>query len=531
MLRWAILFNVFCGFNGPLLWADSQKTFTYCSEASPVSFNPQIATDGTTFTASSRAIYNRLVGFEQGTTRVTPSLAKSWKVSPNGLEFTFHLREGVAFHTTEYFHPTRTFNADDVLFSFNRMRDTNHPFHKIGGGHYPSFQSQQMGEIIEKIEKVDDHIVKFTLRRPEAPFLANLAMDFASQISAEYGAQLIREKRRENIDSQPVGTGPYVLVRYEKNKSIRYKANSQYFDGVPRVNDLVFLIEPDSMKRLSKLQSGECQLMPEPTPESIPLIKKDANLKLLQQPGLNIAYLAMANERQPFANLLVRKAIHHALNRESYIQEVYGGFAQVAKTPVPPTMWSYNRRLQDYEYNVKKSKDYLRQAGLGEGFETELWYPDNSRPYNPNPKKMADLIQKDLAAVGIRAKLIKMEWKEFLRRSRNGEPPMSLQGWTGDNGDPDNFLNNLLSCQAIESGNNRARWCNKRFSFLVDRARVTTNIRLRTGFYEDAQKIFKDEIPWVTLANSTVFMAARRDVEGYRISPFGVVDFHKAGWK
>jgi dipeptide transport system substrate-binding protein len=516
---------VFCSAN--VYGQQVDKTFVYCAEANPIAFNAQLATDGTTFNASSRTMYNRLVGFEGGSTKVNPSLAKSWMVSANGREVTFKLRENVRFHTTDYFKPTRPFNADDVLFTFSRMLEVKHPYHKVGGGQYPSFQAQQMDQIIEKIERIDSQTVRFTLRRPEAPFLANLAMDFASILSAEYGAKLLLEKKQENIDKLPIGTGPFVFTWYQQGKTIRYRAHPDYFEGRSKVDHLVFLIITDPAIRLQKLQSGACQLMPEPEPSSIAEIKKDINLNLLQQPGLNIAYLAMATEKMPFANLDVRKAIHYALNREKYIQLVYGGNAQIAKNPIPPTMWSYNRRIIDYDYNVQKAKTYLAKAGLPDGFESELWYADVSRPYNPSPHKMAELMKEDLAAVGIKVKLVKLEWQEFLKRSRNGEPLMSIQGWTGDNGDPDNFLNNLLSCQSIGAGNNRSHWCNKRFSFLIDRARVTTNIRQRTKFYEEAQRIFKEEIPWVTVAHSTVFKVARKNIEGFRISPFGVIEFHK----
>lgn len=505
----------------------ADKTFTYCAEANPLTFNAQLATDGATFNASSRPLYNRLVGFEAGTTRVGPSLATSWSVSADGREFIFHLREGVKFHTTDYFRPTRSFNADDVIFSFNRMQDKTHNYHSIGGGQYPSFQAQQMGEIIKKIEKIDDTTIRFSLHRPEAPFLANLAMDFASILSAEYAEKLWTEKKPENIDRLPIGTGPFIFVWFEKGKSIHYKANKDYFEGAAKINQLIFNIVLDPSLRLQKLQNGECQFMPEPAPESLSTIRADPQLKLLQQPGLNIAYLAMPTQKAPFKNILVRKAIHHALNRTKYISEIYGGNAQVAKNPIPPTMWSYNRHTQDYDYSVTKAKKYLTQANMAEGFETDLWFADVSRPYNPNAKKMAELIQKDLAEIGVRVKLHQVEWQEFLKQSRKGQFALSLQGWTGDNGDPDNFLNNLLSCQSINAGNNRAQWCHKKFSFLVDRARVTTNIRARTKFYQDAQKIFKDEVPWVTIAHSIVFKVARKNVEGYRISPFGVVDFHK----
>ncbi len=476
-------------------------------------------------------MYNRLVGFEPGTTRVSPSLAKSWSVSPNGRDIIFHLREGVKFHTTAYFTPKRDFNADDVLFTFHRMSDPDHPYHNVSGGQYPSFLAQQMSEIIEKIEKIDDHTVRFSLKRPEAPFLANLAMDFASILSAEYGAKLLAQKKPENIDKIPVGTGPFFFIDYVKDKAIHYQAHIHYFDGRANVDKLTFKIVLDPHKRLEALKKNECQLMPEPLPESLALIRKDPNLKLLQHPGLNIAYLAMATQKPPYSNILVRKALQHALNRELYIHEVYLGNAQVAKNPIPPTMWSYSRRTLDYDYNVGKAKKLLAQAGFASGFETDLAFADISRPYNPNARKMAELIQTDLAAIGIKVKLLAFDWQDFLRRSRNGEFTLSIQGWTGDNGDPDNFLNNLLSCQAINAGNNRAQWCNKRFSFFVDRARVTTDIRTRTKFYEDAQKIFKEEVPWVTLAHSIVFKVSRTNIDGYRISPFGVIEFHRVSMK
>ncbi|OFZ18908.1 MAG: hypothetical protein A2Z20_12440 [Bdellovibrionales bacterium RBG_16_40_8] len=504
-----------------------KKIFTYCAEAAPIAFNAQLASDGATFNASSRTMYNRLLGFENNSTHLIPSLAESWSVSADGRKFTFNLRKNVKFHTTNYFKPTRLFNADDVLFTFARMRDKNNPYHLIGGGQYPSFQAQQMGEIIEKIEKIDEYTVKFTLRRPEAPFLANLAMDFASILSAEYGAKLLVEKKPEDIDKLAVGTGPFIFERYVKDKSIHYKSNSDYFAGKSLIDHLVFIIVTDPTQRLKKVINNECQMMPDPDPRDFAEIKKNTDLKLLQEPGLNIAYLSMVVEKPPFANVFIRKAIHHALDRENYIKEVYRGNAQVAKNPIPPIMWSYNRQTQDYEYNVVKAKEYLQKAGAVDGFTTDLWYADASRPYNPNAKLMAQLIQKDLAAVGIRVNLKQLEWQEFLRRSRQGELALSIQGWTGDNGDPDNFLNNLLSCQAIAGGNNRARWCNHKFSFLVDRARVTTNIQIRTKYYDEAQRIFKEEAPWVTIAHAKVFKVAQKNVEGYHLSPFGVIEFQR----
>ena len=203
--------------------AASASTFVYCSEGSPRTFNPQMGSDGPTFNASSRTIYNRLVDFEKGGTKVLPSLAESWTTSKDKLQVTFKLRKNVAFHTTSYFKPTRPLNADDVVFTFHRMMKKDHAFHSVNGGVYEYFTSMEMDKLVKDVKKVDDHTVTFVLTRPETPFIANMAMDFASILSAEYGEQLQKTKTLEKIDLEPVGTGPFKFVRYEKDSQIRFE--------------------------------------------------------------------------------------------------------------------------------------------------------------------------------------------------------------------------------------------------------------------------------------------------------------------
>ncbi|MEP6432315.1 MAG: ABC transporter substrate-binding protein, partial [Lentilitoribacter sp.] len=165
------------------------KTLIFCSEAAPEGFDPALYSSATTFDASSRTIYNRLVGFEKGTTNIRPSLAQSWNISDDGLTYIFNLRKGVKFHKTSYFTPTRDFNADDVIFSINRQFDQNHSFYNyIEASTWELFQGMSMPTLIKTIEKLDDYKVKITLNRPEASMLANLAMDFASVLSAEYAS-------------------------------------------------------------------------------------------------------------------------------------------------------------------------------------------------------------------------------------------------------------------------------------------------------------------------------------------------------
>ncbi len=215
------------GFASPL----AAKTLVYCSEGSPEGFNPAFFTAGTTFDATSRQVFDKLVHFERGTTKIVPGLAESWEVSEEGLEYTFKLRKGVKFHTSKSFKPTRDFTAQDVVFTFERQWKAEHPYHTVSGGAYEYFNSMDMPKLLKSIEAVDDYTVKFTLNEPEAPFLANLAMDFASIQSAEYADQMAKAGTQTKVDQEPVGTGPFQFVGYQKDAVIRYRANPDYWAG------------------------------------------------------------------------------------------------------------------------------------------------------------------------------------------------------------------------------------------------------------------------------------------------------------
>jgi dipeptide transport system substrate-binding protein len=512
--------------------AQAATTLIYCSEGSPEGFDPARYTAGTTFNASSQAIYNRVVEFEIGGTQVVPALAEKWDISPDGLTYTFHLRKGVKFHTTEWFKPTRDFNADDVVFTFERMLHPDHPFNKATSPS-PSFEyAQDMGlpDNVAKVEKVDPLAVKFTLKKVDAAFLANLAMDFASVHSAEYADQLLKNNAANDLNTKPVGTGPFVFKRYEKDAQIRYAANEQYWHGKAKIDNLVFAITPDSAVRLNKLKTNECQMSVYPKPAEVEVLKKDPALKLMHENGLNIGYLSMNVKHKPFDSLEVRRAVNMAVNKKAIVEAVYQGAGQVAVNPIPPTMWSYDKGVKDYGYDPAKAKELLAKAGLPNGFETKLWALPVQRPYNPNGAQMAEMVQADLAKVGIKTTIVKYEWGEYLKRAKAGESDIGMFGWTGDNGDPDNFLASLLSCTAV-GGSNYAQWCDKEYDGLVTQGKQTSNVAERTRLYEKAQQVFKREAVWVPIAHSVVYQPMRNNVEGYKMSPFGSVQFYGVSLK
>ena len=503
------------------------KTFVYCSEASPEGFDPAPYTAGTTFDASAHPIYNRLVEFKKGTTEIEPALAETWEVSADGLEYTFHLRKGVKWQSNDAFAPSREFNADDVVFSFDRQGNAENPWHEyIAGITYEYYTGMEMPSLIKEVVKVDDNTVKFVLNRPEAPFLANIAMPFASIVSKEYADTLEKAGTKEDFNNNPIGTGPFKFVAYQKDAVIRYAKNPDYWGTAPLIDDLVFAITPDAAVRLQKLKANECLLMPYPAPADLAAIKADPNLKVDEQAGLNVGYLAYNTTMKPFDDPKVRKALNMAINKQAIIDAVFQGAGQVAKNPIPPTMWSYNDAVQDDPYDPEAAKKMLEEAGVKD-LSMKVWAMPVQRPYMPNARRTAELIQEDFAKVGVKVEIVSFEWGEYLKKSMEaGRDGAVILGWTGDNGDPDNFMGVLLSCaSAGEGGANRAFWCNQEFSDLLSKAKQTSDVAERTKLYEQAQVIFKDQAPWATLDHSTQYVPMSSKVTGFVMSPLGDFTF------
>ncbi len=495
-------------------------TLVYCSEGSPEGFDPALFTAGTTFDASSHPIYNRLMEFETGTTNVIPGLAESVEASDDGLEYTFTLRKGVKFHSNDEFTPTRDFNADDVIFTFERQRLEDHPFNKVNGGTWEYFNGMGMPDLVKSVEKIDDHTVKFTLATPEAPFVANMAMDFASILSAEYAQAMMDAGTPEKLNTAPIGTGPFEMVAYQKDAVIRYQANADYWNGKADIDQLIFAITPDASVRYQKLKAGECHIMPYPNPADIQAMKDDPAINMMEQEGLNVGYLAYNTTMEPFDNPKVRKALNMAIDKNAIIDVVFQGSGQVAKNPIPPTMWSYNEAIVDDAYDPEAAKAALEAEGVTD-LSMKIWAMPVQRPYNPNARRMAELIQADFAKVGVDVEIVSYEWGEYLSRSKElNRDGAVLLGWTGDNGDPDNFLAVLLGCDGVEASN-RAQWCHQPFDDVVNKAKQSTDVAERTKLYEEAQTIFKDQAPWATIAHSVVFMPMLENVKGYKVHPLG----------
>jgi len=504
----------------------SAKTLVYCSEGSPENFYPAINTTGTSFDVSEQ-IYDGLVGFERGGTSVVPALAEKWSVSKDGLEYVFQLRKGVKWHSNKNFQATRDFNADDIIFMIERQWKENHPYFKVTSPNHSYFGDMGMPKLLKSVDKVDDYTVKIVLNRPEAPFLADLAMQWAGVQSKEYADVMLKAGTPEKIDQEPIGTGPFALVQYQKDAIIRFKAHPTYWAGKAKIDDLIFSITPDASVRWAKVQKAECHVMPYPNPADLDSIRKDANVQVLEQAGLNVGYLAYNTTKKPFDDVRVRKAINMSIDKNAIISAVYLSTGVAAINPIPPSMWSYNKAIKDDAFNPAEAKKLLAAAGYPNGFSTDLWAMPVQRPYNPNAKRIAELMQADLVKVGVTAEIKSFEWGEYRKRMQAGEHQMGMLGWTGDNGDPDNFLDTLLGCDSAKTnGSNVAKFCYQPYEEIVSKAKVVTGVAERTKLYEQAQVIFKEQAPWFTIAHAVQLKPVRKEVLDFKLSPFGRHTFY-----
>ncbi|CAH2845412.1 ABC transporter substrate-binding protein SapA [Salmonella enterica] len=290
--------------------------FVYCVSGQVNTFNPQKASSGLIVDTLAAQLYDRLLDVDPYTYRLVPELAESWEVLDNGATYRFHLRRDVSFQKTAWFTPTRKLNADDVVFTFQRIFDRRHPWHNINGSSFPYFDSLQFADNVKSVRKLDNNTVEFRLTQPDASFLWHLATHYASVMSAEYAAQLSRKDRQELLDRQPVGTGPFQLSEYRAGQFIRLQRHDGFWRGKPLMPQVVVDLGSGGTGRLSKLLTGECDVLAWPAASQLTILRDDPRLRLTLRPGMNIAYLAFNTDKPPLNNPAVRHALALSINNQ-----------------------------------------------------------------------------------------------------------------------------------------------------------------------------------------------------------------------
>lgn len=498
--------------------------FVYCVSGQVNTFNPQKAGSGLIVDTLAAQLYDRLLDVDPYTYRLVPELAESWEVLDNGATYRFHLRPNVQFQTTRWFKPSRALNADDVVFTFERIFDRQHPWHNVNGGAFPYFDSLQFADSVKSVRKLDNHTVEFRLNRPDASFLWHLATHYASVMSAEYANQLTKQDRQEQLDRQPVGTGPFQLDEYRAGQYIRLQRHSAFWRGTPLMPQVVVDLGSGGTGRLSKLLTGECDVLAWPAASQLTILRDDPRLRLTLRPGMNIAYLAFNTDKPPLNNPEVRHALSLAINNQRLMQSIYYGTAETAASILPRASWAYDNEAKITEYNPKEARRRLQALGLDK-LTLRLWVPTSSQAWNPSPLKTAELIQADMAQIGVKVIIVPVEGRFQEARLMDMNHDLTLSGWATDSNDPDSFFRPLLSCAAITSQTNFAHWCNREFDNVLRKALDSQQLASRIDAYDEAQQILARELPVLPLASSLRLQAYRYDIKGLVLSPFGNTSF------
>lgn len=497
--------------------AQASGTLTVCTESAPDGFDIAQSQSSVTHSAVGKTIYDQLLSYKRGTTELVPGLAERWEISADGLQYTLHLRRGVKFHRTPWFTPTRDMNADDVVFSIRRFSDP--PWQAAAKNGFGMWIGAGLAEEVKAIDKLDDLTVRFTLRRPRAPFLGSLAWSFTSSVfSAEYAAKLLKAGRPEQLDVLPVGTGPFMLRNYQKDAVIRYDANPEYWGGAPKIDRLVFAITPDANVRVQRLKAGECLIGSNMRGETIGAFD-GTPVHVLGDTPLLTSYIAINTQHKSLADIRLRQALALAFDRETYIRSVYGGRALAASSFLPPVQWGYDASLA-MKHDPEEAKKLVKASGY-DGSEFTIFTRIGG---SIDGKRAAELMQADWARIGVKTRIQMMEWGELLKRTGQGEHDITFFGWVGA-GDPDEFFNINLTCAGIAGGGNGSMWCNKDFDALLEQARATSDRSQRVELYRKAQRWVFDEVPLIPTVYPRVFTALHESVRGFIGSPFADLDF------
>lgn len=500
--------------------SDSEKdVFIFARGGDAVSLDPSVVSDSESENVS-QSILETLVTFTEGKTTVEPLLATEWTESEDGLTYTFTLQEGIKFHDgTE-------FNAEAVVANFERWMNAK-------DGEQFFVYSSNFGGVtgdeshnLAAVEVVDEYSVKFTLNHVMPTFLKTLAL---TPFSISSPAAL--EKYGEDYGSNPVGTGPFIFEEWKRNDRVVLNKNEEYWmDGYPKLDQVIFRTIPDNSSRLNALLSGEVDMVDGLDPGNIEQINADENFQLITRPSLNTGYLGFTVTREPFDDKFVRQALNYAVDKDAMIDAFFAGQAEAAKNPIPPAVEGYNDEIDPYPYDPEKAKELLAEAGYPDGFEMELWAMPVSRPYMPDANKVAEFLQKSFADIGVKAEIVTYEWATYLEKAKKGEADTFILGWTGANGDADDFIYNLWHGNNVGSLNS-TQYSNEELNKVLTEARSIIDQNKRNELYQQAQEIMHEDPPIIPLVHTTPTLAARADITGFDPHPTGRVITTKISFK
>jgi peptide/nickel transport system substrate-binding protein len=510
-------------------------TLVFGTSSDPVVLDGALVSDGESLRVIDQ-IMETLVSLKPGTTELEPALAESWEISDDGLTYTFELRDGVTFHDGE------PFNAEAVCFNFERWYnfkgsfqngDASYYWQTVFGGFKEPEEGSPETSNYGGCTAVDEDTVELKLKTPSSAILGALSLTSFAIASPKALTEFKADEGRVDEEGifqptgtfgteHPVGTGAFKFVEWVRDDHLTIARNEDYWGDKAKLDEVIFKPIPDNAARLQALQTGEIQGYDLVEPQDIPTIEGDENLQVLDRPAFNVAYVGMNQAKAPLDKLEVRQAIAYGLDRQAVVDNFYSGRGVVAKEFMPPEVVGYSDDVTEYEYDPEKAKQLLQDAGLTLPVKLEFWYPtDVSRPYMPDPKRNFEAFAASLEKSGFEIVPKSAPWSpDYLGKVDTGQAQLYLLGWTGDYGDPDNFIGTFFQTKQEAWGFDNPEIFSK-----LDEAETETDLDAREGLYQEANELIMDFLPGVPYVHTKPALAFAANVEGYVPSPVSLEPF------
>lgn len=465
------------------------QELVYATTSKPVGLSP-IETNDSVSSAIIEQIYETLFVRNPKTMEIEPNLAESYE-NPNNLTWVIKLKKGVKFQDGT------DFNAEAVKYTFDKFRDPK-----------TAAPRASLLKPIESVEVQDDYTVVIKTKEPYGPMLAALSHTNASIVSPTADKQ-------GNLMKQPVGTGPFKFVSQIEGDSVTLEANNDYRLGAPKLQKVTFKVVPEVSTAISMLQTGEVQLIDRVPAEQLERVKSIGNVEFIQREGTPVYYLGFNMEKAPMNDLKFRQAVAYAINREAYVQQLKGLGVQ-SNSIIGPKVFGYDPSAEEVGYNFDqaKAKQLVKENGFGDT-EIKILAANNA-----SYLKMAEIVQAQLAEVGINAKIESMEWGTFLDVSKKGEFDITFLGWTNSTADGSELLYPNLHSDNI-GASNRTRYSNPEFDKLVNESRNIVDQAERKKKLDAANKMAIQDAPWIVMNHGIVTAAYNKSVKGFEMDPTG----------
>ncbi|MEO0185106.1 MAG: ABC transporter substrate-binding protein, partial [candidate division WOR-3 bacterium] len=461
----------------------SRRTIVFRATEDPIVLDPAIKTDTTSHQIIEQ-VFTGLYTFDQ-LNHLIPGVARSFSVSEDGKIWDFFIKKGVKFH-----------NGVEVL-----ARDVLNSLNRVSKGPNASFI-----EYVSEMIVIDSHHIRFVLKFPFVPFLANISCGIGDIVPSDFSQE------------RPIGCGPYKLISYEKKKQIVLEAFEDFFDGRPPVDRCVVMNISDDNEATDLFKKGEISILN----LTSNMLKDFSPEDIYSGPGLSTQYLAVNfSKKSPFLDLRVRQAMNYVIDRDLYCRELLKGKAIPAFGVYPPGLPGYNKGLISYNYDLKKARELMKEAGFASGIADT--FPLDVRAGTDNIRR-AEFIKDSFAKIGIYLQVNALPWEEFLNKTYSGNSIICLRGWVSDNGDPDNFVS-LFHSKNFGASGNTSFYGNDELDAMIESARAEQIVRRRIELYQKIERFIIDNALWVFLSHGVDCYAVQKNIKGFMVDPFGLVRF------